>query len=270
MCGLSLGIATNPPNAYLSPVTPLSTLWANGFGHVYPLNVLPWTLNWSLSANIVFANLPQLLLSVLYVCYNQYFTVMCASAETMRFAARRRTLRVSRPHGQQRSSYWLSLPFRYSMPLLGVSAALHWALSQSIFLAEVSYVTADGVVDESKQMNGVGWSLLGLVIMCSLGTLLLVVIVVVGYAFSFTRGMPVLGCCSLTISAACHGHDGRLDEDQKPLMYGVVEVTGDRTGRVGFSSLEVEPLQEGWYYDGISKTPPTPPPPQSIRRSPVG
>ena len=201
--------------------------------------------------------MPQTLLSLLYFSYNQFISQMCASSETMRFAVKRKPLRVTRPQGQQHSSFWLSVPYRYGIPLLVLSASVHWAASQTMFLTEVSLASSSGEV-VSQNINGVGWSPLGLLITFLIGALMTVALIILGH-FKLPRGMPVLGSCSLAISTACHGHDGRKDEAEQPLMYGVVEVTSHKTGRVGFSAGPVQPLSDGWYYDGI----PDPPEPQS-------
>ncbi|KAG6354534.1 hypothetical protein INS49_004551 [Diaporthe citri] len=47
---------------------------------------------------------------------------------------RYKALRVTNPQGQQSSTYFLQLPYRYSVPLLIISALLHWVLSGCIYL----------------------------------------------------------------------------------------------------------------------------------------
>lgn len=59
------------------------------------------------------------------------------SREWAQFASTRRTLRVSKPQGQQRSTYWLQLPYRYSVPLMGAMVLLHWLMSRGLFLASI-------------------------------------------------------------------------------------------------------------------------------------
>jgi hypothetical protein len=52
----------------------------------------------------------------------------------------RKTLRVSAPVGIQRSSYFVSMPLRYGIPLMATMSLLHWLVSQSLFVvATVSY-----------------------------------------------------------------------------------------------------------------------------------
>ena len=56
-------------------------------------------------------------------------------------------------------------------------------------------------------------------------------------------GMPIIGTCSLAISAACHPAVGDEDAARKPLMYGAVEAPGLREIRLGTFAL----LVRGWY-----------------------
>lgn len=327
--------------SFRQPTTPLVDLQSNGFGHLYPADFLPGSLSSSLSENVLLTNLPQLLLSLFYVTANQAMTQMYSTYETSLFATQPQTLRVSNPRGAQRRSFWVGLPLLYSFPLLTSSAALHWAMSQSLFLAEVSVVSPEGMIVEGKHINAVGFSLLAMIIAYSLGAIMVLTLLVFALSRRLPRGMPVLGGCSLAIAAACHGAEGEgvvtdgvskavelakaaeagkaddigaavkaheagasrsgkaeehgeadpglkmsakrevtvkaeeIDPEctdsvtpmgksgaddparehrvmEEKLMYGVVAVAGDQTGRVGFSCGHVEPLRDGWYYDGIA------------------
>src|SRR5882762_8193321 len=63
------------------------------------------------------------------------FTGMLAGLEWSQMAWQKKSLRVSQnPQGEQRSSYFLQLPYRYAIPLLGFSAVMHWLVSRSIFV----------------------------------------------------------------------------------------------------------------------------------------
>lgn len=46
---------------------------------------------------------------------------------------------VTYPKGQQRSTYYLQLPYRYVIPLMILLVAMHFLTSQSIFLARLQY-----------------------------------------------------------------------------------------------------------------------------------
>ena len=56
-------------------------------------------------------------------------------------------LRVSAPQGIQRSSYFLSMPFRYSIPMLAIFSVMHWLLSQATFIIRVNRITWEGEPD---------------------------------------------------------------------------------------------------------------------------
>lgn len=79
------------------------------------VNLVPATL---------LANLPQLLLSLAFVAYNGLFTSMLLAQEWQSFGTCRQPLRVSSPKGAQLATRWLTLPYRYSIPLLVGSSAM--------------------------------------------------------------------------------------------------------------------------------------------------
>ncbi|GME32344.1 hypothetical protein GTA08_BOTSDO13707 [Neofusicoccum parvum] len=83
---------------------------------------------------IILANIPQLIISLDYLLLNRLVTSMAGACEWSLFAHQRKTLRTSLPRGAQRSTYWLSLPLKLSIPLMAVSAALHYFTSQSLQL----------------------------------------------------------------------------------------------------------------------------------------
>lgn len=84
---------------------------------------------------IVLANTPQLILSMCYFAYNGLFTRILCAFEWDKFSIMYRSLRVTHRKGpEQRSTYRLQLPYRWSIPLLLVSAILHWLYSNSLYL----------------------------------------------------------------------------------------------------------------------------------------
>jgi hypothetical protein len=99
----------------------LKVLWDIGFGTVTarsvvgvaPTGLIPTTL---------FANLPQGILSFLYLTYNGLFSCMLGAYEWNRFAQFRKSLRVTAPEGSQRSTYYLQLPYTYAIVCLPASA----------------------------------------------------------------------------------------------------------------------------------------------------
>jgi len=134
----------------------------------------------------MWANSWQVAVSLLYVRYNALVTTCLVGEEWSRFAcssptpgtirdkeaggkwtsylgslqrpvARRsrrvgppsrvkKALRVSAPEGIQRSSYFVSMPWRYGIPLIAGTSILHWLISQSLFVIIAQSYQADGKV----------------------------------------------------------------------------------------------------------------------------
>lgn len=66
---------------------------------------------------------------------NSVWTSMTLAAEWNSYSVDRKGLRVSTYlQGHQRSTYFLSLPYRYALPLIVSSGLLHWLISQSLYV----------------------------------------------------------------------------------------------------------------------------------------
>jgi hypothetical protein len=107
----------------------------SGFGQSPDYSVLS-LFGWRLSyiGTLIVVNLPQLILSFIYLTVNALHTQLQVEHEWNSYARGYAPLRVSYPVGKQVSTYRLQLPYRYSIPLLIISVALHYLVSQSIFL----------------------------------------------------------------------------------------------------------------------------------------
>lgn len=79
--------------------------------------------------------MPQLMLSIGYMALNGLLTRMAAEYEWSMFSVNFRALRVTDPIGQQKSTYRLQLPYRWSIPIIALSAILHWVYSNSIYVS---------------------------------------------------------------------------------------------------------------------------------------
>nr|CAD11369.1 putative protein [Neurospora crassa] len=207
-----------------------------------------------LLGNVILVNTPQLILSDLYFTYNDLFTSMCAAVEWSRFAIRRKGLRVSdTPTGSQRSTYFLQLPYRYSLPLMVVSGTLHLFVSQSIFLVYVeaagdpvvgswlrgdTVATSTGIFPYEGKSITCGWSPLGVLCTICLGTVVVLFLVL----WSFRRlpsGMPVVANCSAAVAAACHPKPWEDGAWEKPLMWGVTKLATSEKLHCSFSTEDV-------------------------------
>lgn len=219
----------------------------------------------SLLLNVILANTPQLIFSLIYFSYNGIFTGMSLATEWSRFAlpGRKKGLRRSGAlSGTQRSTYFLQLPYRLALPLLVFSGAQHWLISQSIFLVFVEgYVNnpaAFGTTMHSTNTGHVygddivtcGWSPAGVLSVICVGGAMVILLAAFGL-WRLPTGMPVAGSCSAAISAACHpslsGGDGVLS--MKDLSWGeTIPVTKDGPRHCCFSAGEVTYPTDGACY----------------------
>lgn len=101
---------------------------------------------------VLFANIWQFTISVLYVQYNSLLSTMLANREWMHYTDRK-PLRVTSPQGVQRSSYFVSMPWRYGAPLIFICAFLHWTLSQSVFVVPFDEVSKESPIPSPGDMG---------------------------------------------------------------------------------------------------------------------
>ncbi|CAG8066105.1 unnamed protein product [Penicillium olsonii] len=215
----------------------------------------------SILTTSLLANLPQLLLSGLYFMYNAVLTSMTATHEWSMFAHKRSTLRVTLPAGAQRETYWLGLPWRYSLPFLICCTVFHWLVSQSIFLINIVIYQPNSEilltptshfpgVSDTGMTTACGYS--PLAIACALGVAMVLFIALILLSSRRLKpGMLVVGSCSLAISAACHPPQSDKSGAVKPLLWGAVshEENG-KPGHCCLTSLEVEKPKKGALYAG--------------------
>lgn len=202
----------------------LRHLWDLGLGKIHSTTLIqgwaiPTTGDSAVTGTVLIANLPQALLSFIYLIFNVLFTNMLLAFEWSKFASERRTLRVSEPQGAQRSTYFLQIPYRYGLPLTVLSSMLHWLVSQSIFLAKVDGLDPRGHPTQVGNVTTCGYSPFGM-IFTTIGALLLLLFALVLGMQRFKPGMPLAGSCSIAISTACHVPEGTSEFE--PLMWGVV------------------------------------------------
>ncbi|PLB44995.1 hypothetical protein P170DRAFT_458593 [Aspergillus steynii IBT 23096] len=223
----------------------------------------------SLVASSFIANLPQLIFSFLYVAYNSLLTSMCLAAEWSGFGNRRKGLRVSHsPKLSQRSNYFLSIPYRYAIPLITTSAILHWLGSESLFVIAVEAYDTKMQKDPSHDLFACGYSPVAIISGVSVAIVMFTCLIVLSLR-RFESAMPVAASCSLAIAAACHPRcnpnegsagpdavdavkemDSECEDEEMevlPVKWGAVEVSGP-VGHCCFTSGEVYPLEEGKKY----------------------
>lgn len=205
------------------------------------------------------ANSFQLLLSKTYLVYNSLFTAQSSALEWSKFASQhRKRLRVSHPRGQQRSTFYLELPWRYGIPLVTSSMLMHFLVSQSVFLARLQVYSANGRLLLTDGYSELRFSASAILTTICMG-LFLLMLQGVNALRPLDNRMPIHRNRSTAISAMCHRPEEVDEIDDlalQPLMWGVTraydQVEGnnkdvhsitDMTGHCSFTS-EIVPLPE--------------------------
>ena len=216
-------------------------LLAQGLESANDNNIIHVTASFSIIKNVLIANSPQVIASIGYVLYNQLLTCLLVSREFTVYSVKRAGLRVTTPQGDQRSTFWLSLPYKFSMPLLGLSTLLHWALSQTIFLTEIEVHAPDGSVDITHSVGVLAWSALALVIILVISIVMMLGVLALGF-LTYPKSVPIIESNSFAISTACHRLPCMAGEENRKLRYGIISSQIDGTDIVGLSSGPVRAL----------------------------
>lgn len=178
---------------------------------------------------------------------------MVMAKEWSEFAHSRKPLRVTSPFGQQRLTYWLSLPYRFAIPLLVASMLLHWLTSQAIFLDRriVQQVWWGEPYEDNDvgSVSTVGYSPSAVLACLILGLIMVLALIGMGFR-KYKAGIPLAASCSAAISAACHVAPGESGIETLPLQWGVLGAWHN-VGHCGFSAREVAMPQLGCRYAGI-------------------
>ncbi len=220
----------------------MRNLWKIVYGDTVPSLLLKFDNQGSgFTPMILLANLPQTIVSFLYLTYNAQFTCMLVAKEWSQFAHKRKTLRVSDPVKGQRSTYWLQLPFTYSIPLLIMSSLLHWLVSETLFFVSIKEVESGTVI------TSCGYSPIAIIIVIPIGVILLLGVVLTGFR-RYEKGIPLAGSSSAAISAACHPPEEDVDARLLPVMWGDVKTQDSAVGHCCFTSFAVSIPVEGNMY----------------------
>lgn len=206
----------------------------------------------TLITNVLVANTPQVIMSMIYFSYNAIFTSLSLITEWDRLGTELKGLRVSSHcQGDQRQTYFLQLPYRYSLPLTIFSGGLHWLISQSIFLVNIEMWPP--FTTSSDNIMSCGWSPIGIICVIVAGTIMVVFLLTSGLRRLRYGGIPVAGSCSAAISAACHPAPNEEPEMwKKPLRWGVVSKASSEASselpHCSFSSRKIDAPIEGKRY----------------------
>ena len=159
---------------------------------------------------------------------------MLLGNEWTNYAHQRKSLRVTSPCGQQRSSYWLQLPYTYSIPLLVLSGLMHWLVSQSLFLARIGQSDGQGNIDVIT--STCGYSPIAIIFTIIVGSIMVIGVILNGF-WRYRPGMPLAPSCSAAISAACHPLAGDGNAARSLVRWGEVPaLTADGLAHCTFTS----------------------------------
>ncbi|CAG8947876.1 unnamed protein product [Penicillium salamii] len=233
----------------------LPSLWSYGIGtaHAWSISLTGTLSHMNQEVGFFFAtiyvNIFQILVSGLYLLCNNIITVILMASEWNSYCSQRRSLRVSCPRGYQRSTYFLSLPYRYSLPLMAASSVLHWLVSQSIFVIQTIAYQTPGF-DRAPDLDGslVGTSPIAMFLAVLVGGVMIFTMLAFAIFSKYKPSptnvngtpsypAPLVGTCSAAISAACHAHPEDRDPALLPIRWGYVrDDLGHSKGRFRFST----------------------------------
>lgn len=227
----------------------ISALWNLGFGTVASSAIVHLCGGscGKVIPMILLANSPQVPVSIAYFLYNNILTNMLLAAEYSDYARERKPLRVSWPRGFQRSTYYLSLPYRYGIPLLVAHAGLHWLVSQSLFFVQILPFDIHKNPHSEAQLVACGFSSIAIIFGIILGSLMVCTILGLGLR-RFRTNIPLAASCSAAISAACHPppDDGHA---LKPVMWGEIPKAQAKRERTSSEADENDPLHCSYTLD---------------------
>ncbi|KAJ8131683.1 hypothetical protein O1611_g1943 [Lasiodiplodia mahajangana] len=194
-----------------------------------------------------------LLFSIMYTVCGAIMTTCLVQREfsLMYTRAHRKPLRVSEPVGIQRSSYFISLPLRYGVPLNLFSAVFHWLVSQSYFLARITALLPTGDEDYANSFSTLGYSPYAIIVTGIVAFIQITTVILLGCR-KYDGTMSMVSTNSMAISAACHA----LAEDREfghelPIQWGVVEIGEDGIGHCAFTTAPhhvIRKAEEGVLY----------------------
>lgn len=209
--------------------------------------------------DILVANSFQLALSTTYFLYNSLYTAQWGALEwASLIRGKRKALRVTLPRGQQRSTYYLQLPYRYGIPLTLLLVLMHFLISQSIFLARLQYYYSFGGIS-GDSFSDVGFSPSATITTCSIGFAMIMAQILHALRPLDNR-IPIHGNSSAVISAMCHARTKNDDSKKlrrdssaaseqevtettistKPITWGVTEQPDENVGPWARSSDEID------------------------------
>ena len=247
LIGLMLGLGFGADQNSLR--TPSSTAIGIGatLGQSYPNALTTNIAGWGKRNTLVLVNTPQFLISLTNVLYNSTITSMILVNNWNSFSQRRRSLRVTVPLGEQKSQYYLTIPYRYAIPLLLIMGIFHWLVADSFFLVSMTAFRGTEAQPQDS-VFGIGYSALSIALALLICFLLFVILAIKSWQ-RYKVVMPVAGSCSIVISAACHKAEREETPHLKKVMWGVLkDDDGEGYGHCAFTLKLVQPPVAGRLY----------------------
>lgn len=212
----------------ISVQAPNVSIWSLGIGKVNVQSLIHgWLLDKfngtahstaAIIASVLVANTPQLILSAIYLSLNNLCTSIACGTEWNRLNIEAKGLRVSStPQGKQRDTYFLSLPYALSLPMIISMALLHWLISQSIFLAVVAVFDPNGTLKNPIATATCGFSPVGMICTLVIGSFGFGAMVLYGRQ-KIQYNMPLVQTNSSGIAAACRVPRGHESIDPTKLI----------------------------------------------------
>lgn len=228
---------------------------AEGFGQQNTRLLVGGAGYQSPAAASLLSNLPQILVSYIYLAYNTLYTYMLSTAELVGYSTRPHFLGVQWPKGKQRSRGFLQLPYAYSWGLMTASTLLHWLISESLFLVRIAVFDYYGKETPSVSISSAGYSPYAIIFAVCFGGAMLIAVLLLAFLRKYPATMPLAACCSASIAAMCQpGEDMTYDDlTQRKLQWGVigpisVDDTNTEVEHASFSAKDITPLVAGRTY----------------------
>lgn len=156
-------------------------------------------------SSVLVANLPQLVITITHFFYNGILANMLVGREYSSHGSTRKALRVSVPveTSEQRSTYWLSVPFRYAILIIALETIFHLLVSKSFYYISIFPFDTFNEVMDVYVGKSLAYSPLFIFRSLLMGGLLLCILLVLSLR-RLSSEMPLARSSSAVISAACH------------------------------------------------------------------
>lgn len=182
----------------------LPGLWRLGFGALNANALVIVGDGGSAAGMALLANSPQVCLAILYIVYKGLMTAIFNAKDWSRFGFEDQHLMVSTPAGKQRGTWILGIPKYYGVALLVLQTILHWLISESIFVVQITVFGTDGQISPTDHISNCGYSPIAIIFTVVAAVIMMLSAVGFGICKAPEGGPPIISTCSAAISAACH------------------------------------------------------------------